>query len=66
MIFTGLPGVKGYGISPGTVAKSFNIFLKELNITMRRDVHSGRPRINKPDSYLDRYQKSLGQYFYIE
>ncbi|MEM1525560.1 MAG: ribosome biogenesis/translation initiation ATPase RLI [Ignisphaera sp.] len=66
MIFTGIPSVKGYGISPGGVAKSFNVFLKELNITMRRDAQSGRPRINKPDSYLDRYQKSLGQYFYTE
>lgn len=66
MVFTGEPGLKGYGFSPNTVAKSFNNFLKRLNITMRRDPQSGRPRVNKPNSYLDRYQKSVGQYFYAE
>lgn len=66
MFFTGTPGIEGYGINPGDVAKVFNNFLKELNITMRRDPQNGRPRINKPGSYLDRYQKSVGQYFYSD
>jgi ATP-binding cassette subfamily E protein 1 len=66
IVFTGEPGFRGYGFAPNTVAKTFNNFLKQLSITMRRDPQSGRPRINKPDSYLDRYQRSLGQYFYSE
>jgi ATP-binding cassette subfamily E protein 1 len=66
MVFTGEPGLRGYGFTPSTVAKAFNNFLKQLDITMRRDPQSGRPRINKPNSYLDRYQKSIGQYFYSD
>jgi ATP-binding cassette subfamily E protein 1 len=66
IVFTGEPGFRGYGFAPNTVAKTFNNFLKQLSITMRRDPQSGRPRINKPGSYLDRYQRSLGQYFYSE
>jgi len=66
MFFSGIPGSKGYGNAPDVVARTFNNFLKELNITMRRDPQSGRPRINKPNSYLDRYQKSIGQYFYLD
>lgn len=66
MLFSGTPGLKGYGSTPDIVAKIFNNLLKELNITMRRDPQTGRPRINKFNSYLDRYQKSIGQYFYVE
>ncbi|MCC6015462.1 MAG: ribosome biogenesis/translation initiation ATPase RLI [Desulfurococcaceae archaeon] len=66
IVFTGEPGFRGYGFAPNTVAKAFNNFLKQLSITMRRDPQSGRPRINKPGSYLDRYQRSLGQYSYSE
>lgn len=64
MVFTGEPGVRGLGMAPSTVSKAFNIFLKEVGVTVRRDPETGRPRINKPGSYLDREQKALGQYFY--
>jgi ATP-binding cassette subfamily E protein 1 len=40
-----------------------NRFLRELDITFRRD-QSGRPRINKPGSFLDREQKSIGEFYY--
>jgi ATP-binding cassette subfamily E protein 1 len=40
-----------------------NRFLEELEVTFRRD-QSGRPRINKPDSFLDREQKASGEYYY--
>ena len=33
---------------------------------MRRDKDSARPRINKPDSALDKEQKEKGEYFYYE
>lgn len=40
-----------------------NKFLGLLGITFRRD-KTGRPRINKPGSYLDREQKAAGEYYY--
>ena len=42
-----------------------NIFLKEVGLTYRRDINSGRPRVNKPDSKVDREQKEKGQYYYV-
>jgi ATP-binding cassette subfamily E protein 1 len=41
-----------------------NKFLEAVQITFRRDQDSGRPRINKKDSRLDREQKSKGEYYY--
>jgi ATP-binding cassette subfamily E protein 1 len=41
-----------------------NKFLKELSITYRRDENTGRPRINKEGSRLDRLQKDSGDYYY--
>ena len=31
---------------------------------LRRDADTSRPRINKPDSRLDREQKAAGEYYY--
>ena len=42
-----------------------NVFLREVGLTYRRDVNSGRPRVNKPGSKLDREQKERGAYYYI-
>jgi ATP-binding cassette subfamily E protein 1 len=42
-----------------------NHFLEELQVTFRRD-KSGRPRINKPGSFLDREQRSIGEYYYAD
>ncbi len=64
MVFTGVPEKHGKGLAPQSVADALNKFLKELNVTFRRDPQTGRPRMNKPGSYLDRYQKSIGMYFY--
>jgi ATP-binding cassette subfamily E protein 1 len=41
-----------------------NKFLHELNITFRRDEETKRPRVNKPDSKLDRQQRREGEYYY--
>ena len=43
-----------------------NLFLKELKITYRRDIESGRPRVNKNNSKLDREQKLSGNYYYVK
>ncbi|AAY80056.1 ribosome biogenesis/translation initiation ATPase RLI [Sulfolobus acidocaldarius] len=63
MVFSGVPGSKGIARSPQSLATGMNQFLKELGITFRRDSDSGRPRVNKFGSYLDRLQKETGEYY---
>ncbi|ABN70003.1 ABC transporter related [Staphylothermus marinus F1] len=63
IVFYGKPGIEGYASKPMSNREGFNKLLKELGITVRRDPQSGRPRVNKPGSYLDRQQKSIGQYY---
>jgi ATP-binding cassette subfamily E protein 1 len=64
MVFTGEPSVNGLAQGPMKMREGMNRFLKEVQITFRRDQESGRPRINKKDSRLDREQKSRGEYYY--
>jgi len=65
MIFTGTPGVEGEASPPMGKADGMNIFLRNLGVTYRRDVDTGRPRVNKPGSKLDRRQKEEGMYYYL-
>jgi len=64
MIFTGKPAKKGETTGPLKMREGMNLFLKELNITFRRDKDTKRPRINKLGSQLDNEQKSSGEYYY--
>lgn len=66
IVFKGIPGIKGYASTPMSLKEGFNNFLKDLGITFRRDKRTNRPRINKPGSSLDRYQKEIGEYYYLE
>ena len=63
MVFLGEPGKHGIAKGPYENKEALNIFLKEVNITVRRDPSTKRPRINKPGSYLDKVQKSQGIYY---
>ncbi|HVN74398.1 MAG TPA: ribosome biogenesis/translation initiation ATPase RLI [Methanoregula sp.] len=63
LVFEGSPGVSGTAAGPFVMRDGMNRFLQELEVTFRRD-QSGRPRINKPDSFLDREQKSRGEFYY--
>ena len=65
MIFSGDPGSSGRAGNPVSLREGMNRFLKEMQITFRRDANTGRPRVNKPESKTDRTQKELGQYYYI-
>jgi ATP-binding cassette subfamily E protein 1 len=65
MIFEGQPGVKGKANKPVSLRKGMNTFLSMMNMTFRRDPDSGRPRVNKSGSRLDRTQKEIGEYYYI-
>ncbi|MCE4615390.1 MAG: ribosome biogenesis/translation initiation ATPase RLI [Desulfurococcales archaeon] len=64
IVILGQPGYEGCASKPLTLREGMNIFLKELGVTFRRDPETGRPRVNKEGSYLDRLQKSRGEYFY--
>lgn len=65
MVFSGVPSAQGFASSPMPKERGMNHFLKGLGITYRRDVESGRPRVNKPASKLDREQKASGMYYYV-
>ena len=56
--------VKGDAEGPMEMRDGMNQFLRNVEITFRRDPDSGRPRINKKDSRLDREQKLKGEYYY--
>src|SRR2546430_7262461 len=60
MVFTGRPGVEGVGSEPLGKEEGMNLFLRQVGLTYRRDVNTGRPRVNKPGSKLDREQKERG------
>ena len=64
MVFRGEPGKKGHAEPPMGLREGMNLFLKELGITFRRDPETGRPRVNKEGSRLDRLQKASGEYYY--
>jgi len=66
MVFTGDPGREGIAKSPMSLLAGMNMFLKEMGVTFRRDPQTKRPRVNKEGSQLDRYQKSIGQYYYVK
>ncbi|ELP85379.1 ABC transporter, putative [Entamoeba invadens IP1] len=51
---------------PVGMVEGMNTFLKQLNITFRRDPDNYRPRINKLNSQKDQEQKKEGNYFYTE
>jgi ATP-binding cassette subfamily E protein 1 len=64
IVFDGQPAIRGEVKGPYTMSEGMNVFLEDLNITFRRDEENGRPRINKPDSVMDREQKSSGKLYY--
>jgi ATP-binding cassette subfamily E protein 1 len=65
MVFSGEPGTKGAAHPPTTLRKGMNMFLKEMEVTFRRDPATRRPRVNKDGSKLDKFQKQIGEYYYV-
>lgn len=59
----GEPSVNGHAHSPSDKELSMNEFLRDLDVTLRRDKDTGRPKINKKGSVLDREQRSTGSYY---
>ncbi|ABR56235.1 ribosome biogenesis/translation initiation ATPase RLI [Methanococcus aeolicus] len=66
IVFSGEAGKIGKGSAPLDKRSGANKFLKEMNITFRRDAETGRPRVNKEGSQRDQYQKEIGEYYYTE
>lgn len=64
LVFDGEPAEYGNVGQPRSMRAGMNQFLEDLDITFRRDERTARPRINKPDSRLDREQKREGEYYY--
>lgn len=66
IVFEGKPSKDALAKAPESLLTGCNRFLKNLNVTFRRDPNSYRPRINKLDSQMDKEQKSAGTYFFID
>lgn len=64
LVFDGTPSMSGHATPPVGMREGMNEFLGNLEITFRRDQRTARPRINKPESQLDREQKAAGEYYY--
>ncbi|MFC7116443.1 hypothetical protein ACFQH2_17880 [Natronoarchaeum sp. GCM10025703] len=65
-VFEGTSGENGRATPPQSLRDGMNAFLSSLGITFRRDEGTGRPRVNKPGSQLDRKQQASGEYYYEE
>ncbi|MDR1992220.1 MAG: ribosome biogenesis/translation initiation ATPase RLI [Nitrososphaerota archaeon] len=66
IVFNGKPGESGHAYPPTTLRDGMNAFLKGMAITFRRDSVTFRPRVNKADSQMDKFQKDLGEYYYTK
>ncbi|MBW2965131.1 ribosome biogenesis/translation initiation ATPase RLI [Candidatus Woesearchaeota archaeon] len=64
MVFEGEPAVHGSAVGPYDMQEGMNHFLKGLEMTLRRDEESLRPRVNKPGSQKDREQRSANKLYY--
>ncbi len=64
IVFDGEQSENGHASTPMNKREGMNAFLKLVDVTMRRDKDTNRPRINKPESVLDREQKETGAYYY--
>ncbi|MHA2397444.1 MAG: ribosome biogenesis/translation initiation ATPase RLI, partial [Promethearchaeota archaeon] len=65
LVFDGIPGLEGRALAPLNLREGFNVFLKMMGISFRRDPVSKRPRVNKLGSNKDEYQKRINEYYYI-
>lgn len=66
IVYQGQPGIDCIARTPTTLVNGMNTFLRDLNITFRRDPTNFRPRINKLNSQHDQLQKSKGAYFFLD
>ena len=63
IVFSGTPSKQGNAGAPVGLKGGMNAFLKEMDVTFRRDDETGRPRANKHGSQKDMKQKEDGVYY---
>lgn len=66
VVYEGQPSKEATAKTPQSLLTGMNLFLKNLEITFRRDPTNYRPRINKKASTKDREQKLAGTFYYLE
>ena len=66
VVYEGEPSKHAVANAPQSLLSGMNLFLKNLEITFRRDPTNYRPRINKLDSIKDTEQKGQGNYYYLD
>jgi ATP-binding cassette subfamily E protein 1 len=66
LVFDGRPGVSTIAREPQPLVRGMNYFLRQMEVTLRSDPTTHRPRINKYMSVKDKNQKSNGTYFLLE
>lgn len=66
VVYDGQPGVECTARAPEGLKSGMNRFLKSLEVTLRKDDVSHRPRINKQGSQKDQQQKKSGDYFFLD
>jgi ATP-binding cassette subfamily E protein 1 len=66
IVYDGIPSVECRSHAPEPLVSGMNKFLKNMDITFRRDPTNHRPKINKGQSVKDREQKQAGTYFYVD
>ncbi len=64
LVFQGEPSISGVALPPMSMRDGMNTFLKNLEISFRRDEANKRPRVNKLGSVKDQEQKRIGEYYY--
>lgn len=64
--YEGEPSINATAKAPESLLTGMNSFLKNLDVSMRRDPTNYRPRFNKFNSQLDKEQKSNGNYFFLD
>eukprot|EP01083_Nonionella_stella_P073489 198793_1 len=66
VVFEGEPARHAVARTPQSLLKGMNMFLKNVDISVRRDPVNWRPRINKIGSVADMKQKKCNDYFYLD
>ncbi|GLI73343.1 Fe-S cluster-binding ribosome biosynthesis protein [Penicillium ochrochloron] len=66
IVFDGQPSVDAHANTPESLVTGCNKFLKNLDVTFRRDPNSYRPRINKYNSQMDQEQKLAGNFYFLD
>jgi ATP-binding cassette subfamily E protein 1 len=66
IVYEGMPSLHATARAPQRLQPGMNSFLRSIDVTFRRDPETLRPRVNKPNSALDKEQKASGYYFFME